>query len=184
MILHNIQITSNKFFRNIVQNIVLSAHTPSIFILITAILIFLTLFFAGVGAGRKEVSMYLSLDDLAVRVAGDKIEISGDPAVLNDLTVLLSRLIDLTKYLKKKAEFVQAEKRAADPVDRARREALFDTRSVDVFCVFEKHLNNGCEGDRRLALMETRRELNLAACDAKILVAQGRRVEKARRRAA
>jgi len=146
-----------------------------------AAMIALPLFSAGVGAGEKEAFMYLSLDDLVVHTAGEKIEISGDPRVLNDLSVVLSRLMDLTKYLKKKAEFIQAEKRAADPVDRAKREAAFNARSKDVFCAYQKHLDNGCGGDTAAALRETRREKGLMACDAKILVAQGRRLDRAKR---
>jgi len=128
--------------------------------------------------------MYLSMEDVFVRIVGEKLEVSAEPAVLNDLSVVLSRLLDLTKYLKKKAELVQAQKRAADPVDRAKREAAFDARSRDVFCVYEKHLANGCGGDKALAMQETRRELKLLACDVKLFVAQGRRLERAQRRAA
>jgi ribosomal protein L7/L12 len=170
MILHNIHLTSNRFL-----------SLTHLFCIITAILCLVTLFSAGVGAGEKEAFMYLNLEDLVVRTAGDKIEISGDPAVLNDLSVVLSRLVDLTKYLKKKAEFIRAEKRAADPVDRAKREAAFDARSRDVFCAYERHLHNGCGGNKAMALKVTRQELGLMACDAKILVAQGRRLEKNRR---
>jgi hypothetical protein len=148
-----------------------------------AILAFSFLFSTGVGAGKKEASMYLDIDDLEVRTTGDKIIISGDPRVLNDLSVVLSRLLDLTKHLKKKAEHIQAQKRATDPADQAKRAAAFDARSMDVFCAYQKHLNNGCGGDKKLALQETRRELGLMACDARLLVAQGRRLEREQRRA-
>ena len=127
--------------------------------------------------------MYLNLDELVVRTTGEIIEISGDPAVLNDLSIVLSRLVDLTKYLKKKAEFIQAEKRAVEPAARAKRERAFHDQSATVYAVFQKHLSNGCSGDGRSALAETRRELKLSACDAKILVAQGRKLEREQRRA-
>ncbi len=174
MILHNIQITSNRF-----STFLFPCY--SFFNVIVAILCFLTLFSAGVGAGEKEAFMYLSMEDVVVRVVGDKLEVSAEPAVLNDLSVVLSRLLDLTKYLKRKAEFVQAKKRAEDPADRARRAVAFDARSRDVFCAYERHLSNGCAGNKAMALKVTRQELGLMACDAKILVAQGRRLEKNRR---
>lgn len=174
MILHNIQITSNRF-----SAFLFLRH--SFFHVIAVILCFLTLFSAGVGVGEKEAFMYLGMEDVVVRVVGDRLEVAAEPVVLNDLSVVLSRLLDLTKHLKRKAEFVQAKKRAEDPVDQARRAVAFDARARDVFCVFQKHMNNGCGGDKRLALQETRRELKLMACDAKLFVAQGRRLQKNRR---
>jgi len=148
-----------------------------------AAILSITIFIAslsGVGGREKEVNT-MKLDDLTVRMAGNKLLISGDPKVLSDICNILGTLTDLTRYLKKRTEHIQAQKRATDPIDRAQREAAFNTRSKDVFCVYRKHLENGCGGNKALALKTTRQELGLMACDTKILVMQGRKLAREKR---
>jgi hypothetical protein len=124
----------------------------------------------------------MKLDDISVCMAGDHLEVSGDPQVLRDVCTLLQQFTDLTRYLQKRLEHVNAVQAAKLEVDKARHEIEYAKETVKIYGVFLRHLNNGCGGDKKLALQETRRELKLMACDARLFVAQGRRLEREQRR--
>ena len=135
---------------------------------------------SGFRGGEKGVSP-MRLDDISVRMAGDHLELSGDPKVLRDVGLLLEHLTDLTRYLKKRMEHVSAERAAELGVDKARHEVEYAKETVKIYGAFLHHLNNGCAGDKKAARNAIRQEFKLLAVDVDNYIAAGKRLERQRR---
>ena len=137
----------------------------------------------GHGCGEKGVSP-MRLDDISVRMAGDRLELSGDPKVLRDIGILLEHLTDLTRYLKKRLELVDAQRAVKLEADKARHNVEYDKESVKIYAAFLRHLDNGCAGDKKAARNAIRQEFKLLAVDADNYIAAGKRLKRQRRSSA
>lgn len=98
-----------------------------------------------------------------------------DPEMVDDMIMVLNNMISMARAMRGKVRMEAVERAARVEEQRPARAARFAKKSRDVFVSYEKHLNNGCGGDKRKALEAVRRDFGLLAVDVRILVREGKR---------
>lgn len=116
--------------------------------------------------------------DIFYKIENDTIGIRADPAIIDDLIMVLESLLSIAQTVKTKAKIRQAELRAKDESLRAQREAEYSKEAARVYRRYKEHLNNGCMGDKSLAVKKTYQELGILRIDAEFYIAEGKRMEK------
>jgi hypothetical protein len=112
-----------------------------------------------------------------------KITLEADPDMARDLIYVISVLLELSKTIRSKVIHARAFATATNEEDIKRRQLEFKTRSSEIYRVFQKHLNNGCAGDKAAALQCIRKDFNLGYGEAKIYTIEGRRIGKEAKKA-
>lgn len=69
-----------------------------------------------------------------------------------------------------RAKIHHARALSVDPADIDRRRREFEEQSSEVYRRFLDVLDNGCNGDRKAAMLRIRADLGLSAADARIYV--------------
>lgn len=125
----------------------------------------------------------MNLDDFQITAHENTIAISADPDSIRCLRLALCAINDILKIAEIKARAVRSIERAKNDAARIAARSNFEKTAVDIYTLYEKHLNNGCSGDRKMAMKCIRQELGLKAVDARIYIREGRQAFKTRRAA-
>ena len=102
------------------------------------------------------------------------------PELSQELVLVLDALIGMARVIRGKAKAREAARRAQDPADKARREAEFNKKSIEVFTRYQEHISNGCTD--REAIQAVKKDFNIGYGDAKIYLVQGRKLMKPKKR--
>ncbi len=120
-----------------------------------------------------------ALDMFTVGVKGNRVYLSCDRDMLDDLLVATEALLRLGKIIKMKASVarVNQENAARDAAPIRRREVK--AKAAAIFSVYEKHLNNGCNGDKAKARRAAAQEIGIRCVDVKMLLQLHRGLQRA-----
>ncbi len=120
-----------------------------------------------------------ALDLFTVGIKGNRVYLSCDRDMLNDLLVATEALLRLGKIIKMKASVARVnqenEVRAEAPIRRTEVKA----KAAAIFSVYKKHLNNGCNGDKAMARRAAAEEIGIRCVDVKMLLQLHNQFKKA-----
>ncbi len=106
------------------------------------------------------------------------VSIQCDPEVIDDLIMILSKLLDIARYVKNRKKAAEAEAKARDSLVMAARCAQFEAFSAEVY---QRYLLG--PKDRSQCITQLRAEFGLDAFSIGLYISEGRRLEKAKTRA-
>lgn len=117
-------------------------------------------------------------NDLTVikKTSQSTITLKCDPAIIDDLVFMLEKLLLMSKYLKNRMIYVNAEAKAKDPEKQAAQYTEFCDKSREVYLRYMSLLKSDCS--RSEALKRLRREFEVGYYDCEIYITQGRKLEK------
>ncbi|MDG7041857.1 MAG: hypothetical protein JRN22_02260 [Nitrososphaerota archaeon] len=115
------------------------------------------------------------------QVSSDSLSINCDPEILGDLIMVLSKLLDIAKYLKARKKIAEIEARAKDAVQAAKRRAEFEAISTEVYQRYQS-LEAGPE-NRSKFITQIKAEFGFDSYTAGIYITEGKRLEKQKVRA-
>lgn len=127
---------------------------------------------------RKDDPVQIN-DIISIDIENGKITIKADPELAQDLIYILSSLLDLSHTLQAKIIQARAQEAPTNEEDMHKRLHDFQTKSSQVFRRFQEHMNNGCNGNKSIALQGIKKDFNLGYGEAKVYVTEGRRLFKA-----
>ncbi len=110
-----------------------------------------------------------------------KITITADQEIIKDLIFALNTLLDLSHAVRAKINFARAIEAANNKEDIERRQNEFKRISEEVFIQFQKHLNNGCNGDKAKAIQCIKKDFGMGYTEAQIYISNGRKFLKAKK---
>ncbi len=109
-------------------------------------------------------------DSFVVKQAKGKLYITADEASLRSLVLVLDALCDLSRVLRGKAEMARAVQRSKNRKIELARIAEAKEFAEKVKARYQKHLNNGCCGNKKLAIEKIKSEFRLLSVDVKYLL--------------
>lgn len=98
------------------------------------------------------------------------------PELATDIVLILTTLVDMARVLRGKSRADRAARRAANPEDRARRQAECDAKALDVLSRYEWHLADG--KNKKAALQAVKKDFNIGYDDVQYYLVQGRKLTK------
>lgn len=111
-----------------------------------------------------------------VSIKNGEIRIKCDEEIIGDLAMTISMLLELARTIQVKIRHARSSN--IDHEDMKRRRLAFEDESRRIYGRFNDHLNKGCLGNRPAALQKIKKEFGISYTDAKIYVAEGRRLMK------
>jgi hypothetical protein len=117
---------------------------------------------------------------ISIKQKKGEIRIKANPQIAQDLTFILSHLLDFSRILRVRINYARSQNNNEEFYKKARTE--FELKSKTIFTKFNEHLNNGCAGDKAKAIQCIKKDFQLGYGEAKIHITEGRRLSKVRQR--
>ncbi|MDA8326558.1 MAG: hypothetical protein M0033_10115 [Nitrospiraceae bacterium] len=116
------------------------------------------------------------------KISNCNLTISCDPDVIDDLVLVLSKLLDFAKLIKLRKKYLEAETKSQNTAALKARQARYEAICQEVYSKYLELLKTSETPSK--AVKETAKWFGLLRYEAEIDIAGGKRLEKARRKPA
>lgn len=113
--------------------------------------------------------------DIFYKADDDVVGIRADPDVIDDLIAVLNSLLSIAHTVKRKARYESAQAEEKRKKKAALNLAEFQAEAVNVYRRYQEHLDNGCNGQKSLAIQKIKQEFKMGYTDADIYISEGRK---------
>lgn len=118
--------------------------------------------------------------DIFYKAENDVVGIRADPAIIDDLIMVLESLLSIAYTVKTKARYESLKAQEKREKDMALNMAKFQVEAINIYRRYQEHLNNGCNGQKSLAIQKIKQEFKLGYTDADIFISEGRKALRER----
>lgn len=117
-------------------------------------------------------------NEFIIATGEDSITLKADPEMIRDLVQVLDGLLSLVRLTRSKVRVVEAERKIKLDAEQRAREQGVANEAKTIYRRYREHLNNGCAGNRTLAMQKIQGEFKLLAVDARIRIKMGKEQSK------
>lgn len=117
--------------------------------------------------------------DFIIKVSRNSITLKADPDTIQDLVIILDKLLTVATTMKRKTAVIEARRHRIESKRLSQLQKEADKTNIEIFKRYLLHLNNGCQKDKMKARQAIMEEYRLTATNAKVVIQIGRALSKA-----